>query len=1047
MQMKKRNALGIAGLALAFFLILTGCPQPDADPLNSDATLQSVRVAGVEPVSLGEPSADWEQVVPGVVYLVASQMADAVVETDAASGAYVYLDKKKLGEEPVNFAEVTGESKFTFEHGDLLFVELFSANHDNYLIYAVQIRNRSPVVSNIALNSVFAKSLGTPGKTIAEAVAGEVYFDVSRAGAFLPISVATEREDTEFKVGTGAPPSFDSAQYVKAVNNEFIYVESRSGEESGDTLYYKLQMKAITAPGSITIGGVPVSFGSVGTTFANAGYDAAGQLATFSRSLLSNVEVSITPAPSSALTIRYGWSKASGTAPDTWSSSLGSVHSGSYVGIEVTNPEVGAAYYYKFRVMAASASTTATISAATIDGGPAAPGTIGTAWNNPSTNIVDVSVNGLPKNIVIAATANDNASIRYGTTMAAATAPANWSVNGTLPNVAAGTIIGVEVTSENGATVGYYRFRVKGAGLSSEAAITSVTINNVTAPAGTPGATWNASLANAPIVVPNLPAILTVSAGGISPGATVEYGFSTAAGTAPAWRTAGAFPTGAIGNFIGVRVTAQDGITANIYRFQLVPGTGSNSSITGIKIGNTEYPAGTPRVGAGVWGTPNTWHSPYIDTPTIIVPGLPKDITVTALGAAPNAVVKYGFASVKTTTNNDRPNLDRDTTKPEYANGVTFAAFENGWFICVEVVSPDMTSISTYGFHAVAGTSTDTGISSASIGGVTVSGGDIPTPSVYTSGSIGNPWAGWVAALDTTDVVLSGLPKDITVNVPTLPEGARVLYGSSGSSTQQPNNWNTHGQLTNISTGMFVGIQVISENASKAFYRFRITKGTDTDTSLNGNVTINGQNLAPPVPGETWNNTLETKNVTLSSFSAITVAAAAAAEGSTVSYGTGTSNTAAPVVWSSSGSLTNVAAGSYLGVRVVAANGVTTAYYRFRLVNGTGNTAVITSAAFSGTSATIGGSATSFNPNNPPLAASTVALSRGALLNPLVVSAAGAGKLTIRYGTSAATGTAPTNWNTTGEFPNVTVGTFIGIEVTSEDFSTVRFYKFQVTLE
>jgi hypothetical protein len=163
-----------------------------------------------------------------------------------------------------------------------------------------------------------------------------------------------------------------------------------------------------------------------------------------------------------------------------------------------------------------------------------------------------------------------------------------------------------------------------------------------------------------------------------------------------------------------------------------------------------------------------------------------------------------------------------------------------------------------------------------------------------------------------------------------------------------------------------------------------------------------------------------------------------------------------PALWLPGGSFSNVAPGTFIGVRVVAANGVNTDIYRFRLVNGTGNTAAISNA-------TIGGKLVASGTPSNPLASYTgnsalnnaftaavavpVVLDRAALLNPLIVSPEGSEKVTVRYGTSTANGTAPTNWTTTGSYSNFASGTYIGLEVTSEDFSVVRYYKFRVSLE
>lgn len=1041
---RKAVKVGIALLGVIGVLAFINCEQA-ADPLSSDASLSSLRVAQVEVTSLGTPHEDWEQVVPGQVLLTKDQLVDALVEAAPANGgAAIYFDKRKVGDAPINFSQ---KNQFTFEHEDLVYVELFSQNHDKFLIYAVQVLKKTPLLTGVSLDGVPAKSLGTPNTDITQVVAGEIYFDETKTDSYIGIAATTELENTAFRVGTTAE-NFDSALYIKPVSNGSFYLESKSGEEHGDTLYYQFVMKAGTAPTAIaaktiTIGGVPVTFGASSVSITTNNYAAATGLATFNRSILnSNVDV-VVDVPA-GLTVRYGWSKANNTEPPEWKTtgSLGVVHSGAYVVLEVTTRELGTVFY-KFRVMAADANTTATLNTVTINS--VSPSTIpitGNAqWNQGSVPNVELPALG---QITIGATANDYASVRYGTSTDSGTAPTNWQVSGQFSNVVAGTYIGVEVTSENGTTVRYYRFFVRRTGDSGDATLASVTIKDAVVGArefSIPGPTWNATLANKPVVVTGLPSQITMNAIPSNAQATVEYGYSNSATSAPVWRSVGAFVNGNLGDYLGVRVTSQDK-TVNIYRFRLVPGANSASTISQIKItkGGQSVVAnvGTPPdwSSAGVWGSPISWYTGsgpsvrYIDTPDIDLGGmLPGDITVEALDVPTGATVQYGTATVKTTTGNDRP--------PLQASGA-FQAVANGRFLCVEVTSQDMSSVTTYGFHLKNGSGTGVSFDNVVIDG---NSGAPGTPGMYTSGNTGNPWAVWAAALQSVDVAVSGLPKDLTVSVAGLSSGAQVFYGSSTANNQQPNNWNTHGQFTNISVGNFIGVQVVAQNADIAYYRFRITSGAGTATTIDG-ITINSTTVNAGTSGNTWTAAVpQTIPASVPGLpGTITVAAINPAAGALVSYGTSPSATGMPN-WNPGGTFSGVTYGDYIGVRVISPVGGTV-YYRFRVATGTRTTAALNLITFSSVSGTPGTPAATYQAATPQ----DVTLLSAANFNPLRISAVAEAGGTVRYGTSAAADTAPSNWNTTGQFSNVAPGSYIGVEVSSEDYSTVQIYKFRVVL-
>jgi hypothetical protein len=444
-----------------------------------------------------------------------------------------------------------------------------------------------------------------------------------------------------------------------------------------------------------------------------------------------------------------------------------------------------------------------------------------------------------------------------------------------------------------------------------------------------------------------------------------------------------------------------------------------------------------------------------------------QDLTITVKEPAPGLIAAYGVAPIKSTTPNDRPNLDFRVVADTQA--AEFKGVANGNFLCVEITAPDMSTINTYGFHLIVADDVDEdvyddddppnviGTINGSLmlkGGVTISGAgittvnidkaDLPTPSIFQSGSIGNYWAGWTAGLNTKPVVLTGLPSEITVTVPpaSIPSGAKVYYGSNFSNSANPANWSTTGILINPNIGMYIGIRVVSQQGSIAHYRFQIASGTSADATITG-ATVNGVSVTLPAPGSTWNAGLATGTAIISDFpAAITVGTTGQQAGAGISWGISAAAATAPSIWYTS-PIPDVAGGSYLGIRVVSPSGGTTNIYRFRLVRGSGTSADLNTATVGGVSVeTLPAGAATF----AAAVAGTITLSGAAALNPLVVTATAGTDTTIRYGTSAANGTAPANYNSTGQFSNVAPNTYIDVEVTSPDFSSVQHYKFQVTL-
>jgi hypothetical protein len=199
----QRKLLTEIPVLLVFFSLITACEQPTA--LSSDATVSSVLIGEVQAQSLGTPNTDWMAVTPGDVYLSHSQLANARVSVNADSGAKIYYAKGAEGAQPY-FAE---DSVLSLEHDDLVWLEVFSANLDQYLIYAVRVHNRTPVLSNITLvyqypgqpynvPHSYGLNLGTPGASLDDPalVPGEIWYGKTQENSELTVTALPEMNDS-----------------------------------------------------------------------------------------------------------------------------------------------------------------------------------------------------------------------------------------------------------------------------------------------------------------------------------------------------------------------------------------------------------------------------------------------------------------------------------------------------------------------------------------------------------------------------------------------------------------------------------------------------------------------------------------------------------------------------------------------------------------------------------------------------------------------------------------------------------------------------------
>ena len=236
MSMKKKLFLGISAILLVFGLVFTSCEQPAAETLSSEAKVSSVTIAGVE-ARLEAPSIQWNEAEAGIVFVPDNQMLEAPVSAKASSGATVYFASSPSDLLVPNFVE---EAVFDFEDNDILYVEVFSANHDAFNIYKIQVRIAS---SRAMLTSLTINGLDAPYGNPAAA------WDSERGGAifagykpddWIVSAAATPNSNAVISYarasGGAQPASFTETPPDSFDWGDYLYVRVTS--ERGDLTYY-----------------------------------------------------------------------------------------------------------------------------------------------------------------------------------------------------------------------------------------------------------------------------------------------------------------------------------------------------------------------------------------------------------------------------------------------------------------------------------------------------------------------------------------------------------------------------------------------------------------------------------------------------------------------------------------------------------------------------------------------------------------------------------------------------------------------------------------
>jgi hypothetical protein len=890
--MKKGFLLGITSILLTF--VIAGCP---VDPLSSDASISGIQVAGVT-ASLGLPSDNWRAVEPGHVYLSEEQLTGAEISVSKGDGVVTYYSKP-IGDFAPDFVE---NNIFDLAHGDIVFVEAFSPNQDNYLLYAVQIHQRTPKLADIALagRSIETSGVwGNPNADLSSVTEGQLWFGTSQRSTNLALALTPEVPGVVIrtaKAAGAADPIFDIAGPAPVVplvtNGEFLYVEITDSESFvPGVLYYKFRLvekNDAATLSSATVNSENVIIGPAGTTY-NVTTATSGETLLFNP---APANLAVSGVPAEGASIQFGWSKYATDLQNSivYTGTNNSTTLGKFTGLTYISAKVAAAVgdvrYYVWTTY--SGNPEARVASVTINGSPTTLPAGATAWN--AANVAaKIQVANLDTLTITTAGESPNATVSYasGTSDTAAPAAANWKSGGGFTNLSIGNYIGIRVVSEDTRTTYYYKFQV-GVG-SSDAVITGATINSGTVTLPTADPVW-ADAVEAVVAVDSLNITITVT--GESPNATVSYASGTSATTVPAaanWNTTGVLSLAADNSYIGIRVVSQNGVVTNYYKFRIDPaGTETDATVTSTTINGS--PVSLP-TGAAAWNTA---------TASVVLgsaAGL-ANFTVGATGASTGATVSYGTSTV-------------NTTLPTNWNAAgTFTNLANGTYVGVRVISGNHATTYYYKFRIIN--------SGATVASATINGVSAPLPTGDTA---------WNAA-NMANVVLTNL-NSLTIAVAGASPNATVSYASGTSDTAVPAaaNWNTTGVFSNLAVGSYIGIRVVSEDTlATYYYKFRVYPTNANEASID-RILFNAIQVPLTTPALTHAAAVATPYTATGN---ITVVARGVPPLATVTWGIRNDDATEPTY--GTGTLTVPVGTSYITIRVVPAVGTdNTKYYKYQI--------------------------------------------------------------------------------------------------------------------
>jgi hypothetical protein len=631
--------------------------------------------------------------------------------------------------------------------------------------------------------------------------------------------------------GRGASPSGDSffqeyAAFNNVVNNDILWVRSTSYDETV-SLYYKIQVSIksddVTLTG-IKIGTISVTDPGSGqsgmnVTFVNQASDTVVNAADMTANASVTVNLNDPGARVTGYMIvaaNYNFTNPAPvftTVADAATVSRvctfthdAAITDGQHLIIRVAG-EDDSIWYYRVPVIQGDI---ATLTSVTVDG---ISGTLGTPDTVPAsvtkgTITIDPAVLAAGAQVVAVKTAAAS-TVKYAVTAAAATpASGDFGTSDTLMGITNTDVIWLQVISQNESVTNYYGLTVEAKQNIATLASASLDIDSLS-PLPDPAATWAAAEATIYSYDTPIPASVVLSAiAAAGSNATVQYG-SSASENQPTWGSSGTFNGLSSGNYIGVKVTAENGVTAQYYKWRVSYGNSDATLVAAPAI----YIAGVPNASNGVArsaynGSGITSGAIYLNSTQSTIG---KSIVVNVTD--PN-VLNVAFSTTNTTTDAANPaawaQLTRDSSVPTRWTGTwSGTALANNRRFYIRVTAENAEQL-FYRF-LVTYQANYTVPSAITIGG-----------SAVAAANRGTPAGSWNAAdLAPGLHIMSSVPDPLAVSV-TWNTGGTNTASYAVTATFPPASepsWESSASLAGVQSGNYIWIRGVNSTNSNNSYR------------------------------------------------------------------------------------------------------------------------------------------------------------------------------------------------------------------------------------
>jgi hypothetical protein len=706
----------------------------------------------------------------------------------------------------------------TFNPGSMgAYGDWSGTNNKSYYKIQVAYGDADATLSSISVKGNSIGALPTPnpegtGTTAGDYILANGYEDVT-----IQAVGTSNKAKIAYAVASANNTSPDDSVYntdgkfknLKSSNYIVIRVTSEDGTSIN---YYKVRLlnggSSNVTPTGITVNSAPVS--AVG-----AGNNAATGTTVISHSMakagFANTAIAVAGLPTAS--VSYAVAAADNTAPaETDYQTSGTFQNfpiAQWVVIRIVSEDGTATWYYKVRLTANDANAGTGISdikinnvSITMQDGVTLP-----AANSAVTGTNDVRYRMGSQDAYVNMTVSVEAgsgsegatfSFAAGSTQDQSIGAASFSAEGSFASFIPLQWLNIRVISEDGLNTAYYKVRLYTGG-TNNFALSGITVNGApvspfplantaTSVADWKGnITWTFGTASVNHTVTSLDRV-TVAATGVDPDLKISYKVSETnaatdnPGAATDYVASGTFEEFTRGNYVFIRVDTSDNTETRYYKIRILFGS-DQTTIGGINFGTTPTSL-NPLANAAATGSSYETYN----TDTYF-----QNVTLTATGVAPGAMVAYGTAATATAAPS---NFD-------ITNGV-FNNFVSGNYVVIRVTAEDSVNQSFYKVRVITG-NPDAELESIKINNNYVI--PVPIPNTVATGTYAE-----ILTVSASD--LTALTVKVGASA-----GSNVAFASTATAGANVTSWtNTNGRFSNFTSGHYVVIRVISQNGQTTSY-------------------------------------------------------------------------------------------------------------------------------------------------------------------------------------------------------------------------------------